>query len=98
MMIGIACDALRKRKCLEVRYDGETRVVEVHAAGVKKDGTKAMYVWQLRNLAQIHIPAGWRLMDLQKITSGRLVDEISNAPRKDYRHNEAHIERFECQV
>jgi hypothetical protein len=45
-----ACDALRQRKRLELRYDGYTRVVEVHAVGSTKDGNDIMRVWQVRRV------------------------------------------------
>ncbi|MDR6632614.1 hypothetical protein J2X72_001398 [Phyllobacterium sp. 1468] len=34
----VACQALREKKRIELRYDGYSRVVEVHAVGYKKNG------------------------------------------------------------
>ncbi|WP_271896299.1 hypothetical protein [Candidatus Phyllobacterium onerii] len=98
MIIDTACQALREGKCLEVHYKGTTRIVEVHAAGVKKDQHQAVFGWQLRNMSKINDEPDWRLMSVKDMSSVRLLDQISDAPRKGYKHNEAGLERFICQV
>jgi hypothetical protein len=44
MFMQTASDAVDGACCLEVRYDGYTRVVEVHACGYTKDGNPVMRV------------------------------------------------------
>jgi hypothetical protein len=34
----VACRALTAKRCLEIRYDGYSRIVEVHACGLAKEG------------------------------------------------------------
>ena len=38
----VACDALAAKKRLEIRYDGLSRVVEVHAVGTTAEGNPVM--------------------------------------------------------
>jgi hypothetical protein len=40
-----ACETLRSGLCLEVRYDGYTRTVEVHAVGYTQEGKGIIRVW-----------------------------------------------------
>jgi hypothetical protein len=56
-----ACQALRSRRRLELRYDGFARCVEVHAVGFTKAGHAVLRGWQVR--------AGWKLMRLDEATS-----------------------------
>jgi hypothetical protein len=42
MWIDTACEALRAKKVLELRYDGFSRCVEVHAVGYSKPGHAIM--------------------------------------------------------
>lgn len=43
-----ACQALMANRCLEIRYDGYCRIVEVHACGQTKEGHQVMRIWQVR--------------------------------------------------
>jgi len=47
MWTQVACDALRSGQVLELRYDGYSRSVEVHAVGFTKEDNPVMRVWQV---------------------------------------------------
>jgi hypothetical protein len=47
MLIDTACKALREGKVLELRYDGFSRCVEVHACGYTKQGHAVLRGWQV---------------------------------------------------
>ena len=48
MHAAVACQALQSGHCLEVRYDGYVRIVEVHACGWTKEDHAVMRVWRIR--------------------------------------------------
>ena len=47
-----ACAALRSGHVLQLRYDGYTRDVEVHAVGFTNDDNAVMRVWQVAAAAR----------------------------------------------
>ena len=93
-----ACNALREGKCLELRYDGFTRIVEVHAVGVTKEGHDVMRVWQVRGGSVGKESVGWKLLRLDEAFSPRLTDEKSEAPRRDYKRGDEAMRLISCQI
>ena len=47
MWVQVACEALRSGHVLELRYNGYSRSVEVHAVGFTKEDNPVMRVWQV---------------------------------------------------
>lgn len=93
-----ACDALSRSLCLELRYDGFTRVVEVHAVGVTNDGNDIMSVWQVRGGSESSERQGWKNMRLDETFSAHLIDEKSEAPRPGYKRGNKAIAFIKCQI
>lgn len=93
-----ACDALRKGVCLEVRYDGFTRVVEVHAVGVSTARNPVMRVWQVRGGSVHNEPVGWKLMRLDEALGVALLSERSAAPRPGYKPGDKGMQTIVCQL
>jgi len=80
-----ACAALLAGKRLELRYDGFSRVVEVHAVGMTKEHNWIMRVWQVRGGSVHDEPVGWKSMRLAASFSARIIKEKSMAPRPGYK-------------
>lgn len=98
-MLGFAaCEALRSGKRLELRYDGFTRVVEVHAVGTTKDENWVMRVWQVRGGSVSGERAGWKLMRLDETLSTHVIDEKSDAPRRGYVRGDNAMKYIRCQI
>lgn len=97
MRIELACQALRDRKCLELRYDGWSRSVEVHAAGLTKEGNAVMRVWQTQGGSNSGT-TGWKLLRLDEVISGHICPENSNAPRIGYKRGDKAMARIVCQL
>jgi hypothetical protein len=93
----LACQALRERKCLELRYDGWARTVEVHAAGYTKEDNAIMRVWQARGGSNSGAN-GWKLLRLDEVVSGHICPEHSNAPRQGYKRGDRAMARIVCQL
>lgn len=83
---------------LELRYDGFTRVVEVHAVGVSTAGNPCMRVFQVRGGSISGEPVGWKLMTFDKAFSMHLTQEISQAPRQGYARNDRGMSRIFWQI
>lgn len=95
----IPCTAMQTGKCLELRYDGYSRIVEVHAVGRTKEGHWLMRVWQVRGGSVHNEPIGWKSMRLDEAGIAHLTTEDSPAPRNGYRRGDkAMIGGIKCQV
>jgi hypothetical protein len=93
-----ACNALRSSRCLQVNYNGFSRVVEVHAVGVSTAGNPVMRVWQIRGGSESGEPVGWKLMRLDEAVSVSLLNEKSNAPRPGYKQGDKGMVSIVCQL
>lgn len=96
--MSVWCDTIRAQKCLEVRYDGFTRIVEVHAVGYTKEGNVIARVWQVRGGSNSNERVGWKLLRLDEAFSAHMIDEKSEAPRRGYKRGDVAMSRIACQV
>lgn len=93
-----ACEALNKRLCLELRYDGFTRTVEVHAVGITKDDVEIMRVWQVRGGSASGEGEGWKMMRVNEARSAHVTEFPSQAPREGYRRDDPAMASIICQL
>ena len=93
-----ACEALQAQKCIEIRYDGYSRTVEVHACGLTSDGHAVMRVWQVRGGSVHNERTGWKLLRLDETTGLAILDELSHAPRPGYKRGDKAMHRIFCQI
>jgi hypothetical protein len=63
---------------------GHLLVLEIHACGTTPDGHSVMRVWRVRGESPCNGATGWMLIQLDSVTSYRLLEEASNAPRPTY--------------
>jgi hypothetical protein len=94
----VACEALNAKKCLEIRYDGFSRIVEVHAVGTTDDGNPVMRVWQVSGGSASGERTGFKLMRLDKTWGLGVSNEVSQAPRRGYKRGDKAISIIRCQV
>lgn len=98
MWMDTACRALREHKVLELRYDGYSRCVEVHAVGYTKTGEPMMRAWQVRGGSASGEKVGWKLMRLSEALGAVVSDDASAAPRKGYKRGDPALERIVCEL
>ncbi|RWH68041.1 MAG: hypothetical protein E5X68_25480 [Mesorhizobium sp.] len=98
MWRSVACDALRKGKRLELRYDHFLRVVEVHTVGVTTAGNEAMSVYQVRGGSDSNERVGWKTMRLDEAFTAAVINEESEAPRAGYKRGAKIFSQIYCQI
>lgn len=98
MWWSVACDALAQRKCLELQYDGYSRIVEVHAVGLTKSGNPIMRCWQVSGGSVSGERIGWKLFRLDEAIGGFITNEASQAPRIGYKPGDSAIAVVRCQI
>jgi hypothetical protein len=98
MQSATACDALKNGVCLEIRYDGFTRDVEVHAVGISTAGHPVMRIWQVRGGSVHNEPIGWKLLRVDEAIGLALLAEQSNAPRPGYKRGDKGMTTILCQL
>ncbi len=76
MWMDTACRALRERRVLELRYDGYSRCVEVHAVGYTQVGEAMMRAWQVRGGSASGEKVGWKLMRLSEALGAVLSEAL----------------------
>lgn len=98
MWVQTACDALRSSRVLQVRYDGYTRDVEVHAVGLTKEDHAVMRVWQVAGGSVSNEPVGWKLLRLDEATGAFVTTQNSLAPRPGYKRGDKVMSVVKCQL
>jgi hypothetical protein len=93
-----ACAALRSGHVLQLRYDGYTRDVEVHAVGFTNDDDPVMRVWQVAGGAGSNEPVGWKLLRLDEFAGAVVTTERSMAPRDGYNPADPIMKVITCQL
>ena len=93
-----ACAALRSGHVLQLRYDGYTREVEVHAVGFTKDDNAVMRVWQVAGGSVSNEPVGWKLLQLDDTVEAVVTTERSMAPRPGYNPADPVMKVITCQL
>jgi hypothetical protein len=98
MVVDLACEALRRGKILELKYEGFSRCVEVHAVGVSKAGNIVMCCWQVRGGSVSNEPVGWKMMKIADASSAVVSDEASQAPRQGYQRGDFRMVQITCEL
>src|ERR1700681_1158623 len=98
MWVQVACEALRSGHVLELRYDGYSRSVEVHAVGFTKDDNPIMRVWQVAGGSVSNEPVGWKLLRLDEAPGAGVTPQPSLAPRPGYNPGDPTMSVITCQL
>lgn len=83
-ILNTAQKAMKAGLALELDYDGEHRLVEVHAAGVSRAGKPCMRVFQVHGGSLSGEETGWKLMTVDKIHAPKILDRAAEYPREGY--------------
>ncbi|WP_293460653.1 hypothetical protein [Phenylobacterium sp.] len=94
----IARQALRQAKILELRYDGFSRDLDVHACGYTKQGHAVLRGWQASGGSASGEREGRKLMRLDEASAAHVSDRPSQAPRKGFKKGDPAMARIVCEV
>jgi hypothetical protein len=92
------CGAIRAKRCVELRYDGYKRLVEIHAYGATQKGHAIMLIWQVSGGSAHNEPTGWKMLRLDEASGVHLADEASRVPRPGYKRDDRAMLEIYCQV
>lgn len=98
MWVETACEALREGRLLELRYDGYSRCVEVHAVGYSSAGNAVMRAWQVSGGSVSGEKVGWKLMRLDEAQNAFLSSNVSEVPRPGYKRGDGAMTRIVCEL
>jgi hypothetical protein len=98
MWTQVACDALRSGHVLQLRYDGYTREVEVHAIGFTKENNAVMRVWQVAGGSVSNEPVGFKLLRVDEATGAFVTNQRSLAPRPGYKPGDRVMRVITCEL
>ena len=87
-MLDIAKQAIEKKLCLELSYDGFSRMVEVHAIGESSAGHVVMRAWQVEGGSVSNERMGWKMLRIDEVRSCILSGVSSDAPRPGFKRGD----------
>jgi len=90
-------EAIEKKKILEIRYHGYSRVVEPHAYGRDKGGDEVLRCYQKSGGSESGERVGLKLLKVGEAFSIHIIDECFT-PRPEYRRNDKATEHMFCQL
>lgn len=94
-----AMKAIATNRVLDLQYDGDSRLVEVHAVGISTAGKPCMRVYQVQGGSQSLVKEGWKLLSLAKVfDTPKIVDIVSLAPRKGFSKGDAGMQTIFTEV
>jgi hypothetical protein len=94
----VARDAIVKKLCLELTYDGFVRVVEVHAVGESNAGHIVMRVWQVEGGSVSNERVGWKMLLLDEIRSLAICATASKAPRAGFKRGDRQMRKIFAEI
>lgn len=94
----VICEALEWRRLLQLCFEGHYRIVEPHVYGCDAQGRDLLLAYQLSGGGGHDNGTGWRLLDLSKVKSTKVLDMEFAGPRMQSGLDERAIRNVYCQV
>ncbi len=84
-MIDQISTSMDKKLRMQIDYNGQTRVIEVHTFGINTKGNSAIRAFQVRGGSNSNQPVGWKPILTDSITNFSILDESAETPRPGYK-------------
>jgi predicted DNA-binding transcriptional regulator YafY len=94
----LIAQAIERRQCLSVDYDGGQRVLEPHTLGADASGSMMVCGYQLRGVSRSGQGSGWKTFTLARIGRIRALDEHFSRPRAEYKRDDPGFARIDAQL
>lgn len=91
------CNAINTQNVIEFYYDGEIRVVEPHCLGITTKGNLSLRAYQIDGYSSSG-KLGWKLYNLDKTDSIKVLDETFDEPRNGYNPNDSAMTEIVCSI
>jgi hypothetical protein len=91
------CNAIKSMHLLSFYYDGGNRIVEPHCLGVTTAGNPGLRAYQTSGHSESG-KYGWKMFDLSKASSLKVLDETFSIPRPGYNPNDKGMSRIICSL
>lgn len=93
------CKAIAARRLLELRYNGQHRLVEPYSHGFSSDGTEMLVGYQRDGGSDSGQTEGWKAMAVDRIERLVVVDVSFIPTRQDYKAGHSkNIDDLHCEV
>ena len=92
------CDAINNRRLITFFYDGYSRTVEPHTAGIDKKGHEALRAYQIRGGSESGEFSGWKMFHVSEMQNISVLQEQFEGPRPKYKRNDSGFRNIRCQL
>jgi hypothetical protein len=73
-MNGLVCDAIRRRRLVEIRYHGAERLVEPYLHGVRDPRVEVLVCYQRSGGSKRGLSSGWKALHVDEIEALAVTD------------------------
>ena len=94
----IISEAIHKKVCISLHYDGFDRIVEPHAYGITNDGNEVMRIWQTQGGSNSGKMPPWRLFTVREAKTIKLTEQSALTPRPGYKKGDKAMRRIFSQI
>lgn len=96
-MDSVIVNAIRNNNLVEFYYDGGSRIVEPHSYGMTTKGNEGLKTFQVSSYSSSG-EIGWKLFDMGKARSIKVLDESFNKPRAGYKRGDRGMSQIYCEL
>lgn len=98
--IAMICSAIRSRRVIEFRYNGNYRKVEPFCLGtlISRKDSVSLLCYQTGGIGRLHEAGGWKIYRLSEMKNIGVLDEQFSGIREDYHSRKVGMVTVYCSV